>query len=228
MKLPDISSITEYAVAIILLLLVAPFVREFMKRAGADSYDWVRKAVSSNNKDENERDIDQEQDWDTKRIILVWVQWVIIMLIFVIFMKLPELFMPPVVWYSMEILMFIYLACMNAYHWAVLDTFERFRPNGREVIWGKYGIRRRATKMRMMKINILFLLILILMTLGERNVTRTIANNYCLSDLPSTLDKFVHSFRAGVPIKEISEEQLRNIMRTSEANEQVEEGLCKR
>ena len=221
-------SLWKYAILFLVLLVVVPFFNGFMRKAGADSYDWVRRAVSKSRQIQKEPDVAEEQDWTTKTVLTIWVQWVIGMPLLIGFIRLPELLMPLVLWYSMEILLFMYIGGRNVYHWVMIDSFERFIPNGREAIWGTHGTRKRKTKRQMMIVNVVLSVVLILMTLGERDVARRIASNYCLSDVPSLVDKFVYSFRTGTPIEEIGEEQLRDMLRSTEANEQVAEGACSR
>ena len=224
--LTNTSSLWAYAPALILLFLIGPFLNGFMRRAGADSYEWVRRAVRRDQPHENEAG--NKEDWSKKQVVLTWIQWPIAMTILVAIVKLPELFMPPLVWHTMEAVSFAYLGLTNLYHWVVIDTFERSVPNGREIIWGKYYSRKRSTKRRLMISTIVLCLVLTIMTLGERSVDQTLARNFCLSDLPNELHRYVFSFRRDIPANEISDEQLRDMMRSAEANEQVKGGFCKR
>ena len=76
--------------------------------------------------------------------------------------------------------------------------------------------------------NIVFCSVFIIMTLSERNVYQSLASNYCLRDLPSAYDRYIYSFTRNIPIDEISDQVLRDMMRSEEANEQVRDGFCKR
>ena len=226
MTFPDTSSLWAYAAVLVLLLTIGPFLKEFMRRAGADSYEWVRRAVRRDQAHEDE--VGDEEDWSRRRIVFTWIQWPITMFLVVMIVKLPELFMPPVLWHTMEALFFAYIGCTNLYHWFVIDTFERTVPDGRKIIWGKYDSRKRLTKRRLMISTIVLCAIVTAMTLGERNVYRGLAKNYCLSDLPSGYSRYIFAFTSDIPVSEISDEQLRDMMRNAEANEQVKDGLCKR
>ena len=226
MKFPDTSSLWAYVAVFFLLLVIGPFLKEFMKRAGSDSYEWVRRAVRRDQALEDE--VGNEEDWSKKQVVLTWIKWPIAMIVVVIIVKLPELFMPPVLWHTMEALFFAYVGLTNLYHWFVIDTFERTVPDGRKIIWGKYDSRKRSTKRRMLISTIVLYVILTAMTLGERNVYRELARNYCLSDLPSNYSRYIFSFTRNISVNEISDEELRDLMRNAEANEQVRDGFCKR
>lgn len=226
MTLPDTSSLWAYAAVLILLLTIGPFLKEFMRRAGADSYKWVRRAVRKDPAHEDA--VGDEEDWSRRQVVLTWIQWPIVMFLVIMIVKLPELFMPPVLWHTMEALFFAYIGCTNLYHWFVIDTFERTVPDGRKIIWGKYYSRKRSTKRCLMVSSIVLYATVTAMSLGDRNVYRELARNYCLSDLPSGYSKYIFSFTRDIPLSEVSDEQLRDMMRNAEANEQVKDGLCKR
>lgn len=226
MKFPEASSLWTYAAVFFLLLVIAPFLREFMRKAGADSYEWVRRAVRRDQAFDDE--VGDEEDWSRRKVVLTWIQWPIAMIVVVVMIKLPELVMPPVLWHTMEALFFAYIGWTNLYHWFVIDTFERTVPNGRKIIWGKYDSRKRSTKRHLMVSAIMLSVILTAMTLGERNVYQELARNYCLSDLPSEFSRYMFSFTKDIPANEVSDEKLRDLMRNAEANEQVEAGLCRR
>ena len=49
-----------------------------------------------------------------------------------------------------------------------------------------------------------------------------------MSDLPGKYSRYIFSFTTDIPVNEISDEQLRDMMRNAEANEHVKDGLCKR
>ena len=224
MTFPDTSSLWAYVAALGLLLSIGSFLKEFMRRAGADSYEWVRRAARENQTQRDEPADDE--DWSRRQVVLTWLGWSLGMMFVVMIVKLPELFMPPVMWYTMETLFFAYIGCINAYHWFVIDTFERTVPEGRKIIWGKNESRKRTSKTYLMLSNIVLSVVLTTGTLGERNVYRELARNYCLSDLPSEYSKYIYSFMRDIPASEISDELLRDMMRNAEANEQVKDGFC--
>ena len=228
MEFPDASALWAVAPAILVLVAIAAFLRVVMGRLGADTYEWAKRAVRRDPDVETKALVAQDQDWDTRKIVWMWIQWPVFMLIVIVLARLPGLIMPPVLWHIMESLIYAYFAWTNAQHWMTIDLFERFHSDGRAIVWGQNSDRRRATKRSMMKVNIVSFVVLTLVTFGEMRADRTVAEKYCLSDLPAEYHRVIYSFARGVPQDQITDEQLRDFMRSAKANALVEEDLCKR
>ena len=227
-ELPDASTLWSAAPAILAIIAISAFLRVVMSKLGADSYEWAKRAVRRDPDVKSKDLVTESQDWDTRKIVWMWVQWPPIMFLVVLLARLPGLIMPPVLWHLMECLIYGYFCWRNVEDWTSINLFERIHPDGRAIVWGQNSDRRRATKRRMMKVNIVVFLVLILTTLGEIHADRTVAEKYCLPDLPGTYHRTLYSIVHGIPEADITDEQLRDLMRSARANILVKEGLCKR
>lgn len=227
-ELPDASALWDTAPALVFIVAIITFVRVVTAKLGADTYEWAKRAVRRDPDAEKKEIVSAGGDWDTRKIVSMWLQWPLAMAFVVVLARLPGLFMPPVMWHFMEALIYGYILWRNLEHWTSIDLFERLHPNGRTLIWGENSNRRRATKRRMMRVNMVFFVVLLFLTVGEMRADRTVAEKYCLSDLPAKYHKLIHSYVRRVPLDHITDEQMRDLLRSERANALVKEGLCKR
>ena len=227
-------------IAVILVFLFSAVYYGVMPRAGSDIYGWAkkniptlfRKKVKSESGENATETLGESQeagkpDWSKKKASWEFIKWVLIFPVLMFCIQIPELFLRPVLWNTMEALIYGFIACINIYSLLVIHAFELLMPDGKNKIWGKHGKRRRRTKQLMVIGAIVLTMIMLSDSLRERSIYKRIAQDYCLTDLPGFIDKWLVSNRSGVPISEVDERQLREIMRSPLVSVHMSSGSCK-
>lgn len=227
-------------IAVILALLISAILLGVMPSAGSDFYKWAkiaiptlfRKKVKSESGENVTETLGENQDagraeWSKKKASWELIKWVLIFSILMFCIQIPELFLRPVLWNTVEALIYGSIALINFFHLLVVPTFVLLLPNGKNQFWGEHGKRRRRTKQFMVIGAIVFSMIMYSDSVSERTIYKRIAQDYCLTDLPAFIDRWLFSNRIGVPISEVDERQLRERMRSPLVSVHMSSGSCK-
>ncbi|MXY90097.1 MAG: hypothetical protein F4Y89_06090 [Gammaproteobacteria bacterium] len=171
---------------------------------------------------------DYAEDWSKNRAALELLKWFIGLCILFIIIKLPYTFMRPVFWNTAEILLYYYVLAMNLFAIITLGIMKYLFPNFAKEVLASYGSRKNKVKTLMSYAIIGFLVILLTEAMNDRYIYKSLAQQYCLSDMPGLTDRYIASLRLGIPVSEVLDEQVRDSMRNPLAEELISSETCSR
>ena len=201
-----------------------------MNVAGVDFYDWVKKAAKGFRK-QKEEEISEDpaaySDWSKRKSLYEFFKWIVIFPTIMIGIQLPQIFLRPVLWNTIEVILYAYIAIINIFSCVSIFTFEQILPGGKTTIRGENSNRRKATKQLMTYGAIVISTIMCVYSLQERSIHLKIAKAYCLLDLPSPMDRWIASLNSGLSVHKIDDRQLRERMRDPVTKRYMTSGACK-
>ena len=226
-------------VALIMLVIIFAFAKRIGSEAGSDVYKYL-KGIIGHWKQEKGSDTDFseesneafeegeiEQDWSKRRAFREVLLWCVLFSLLMVLVRIPELFLRPVLWKTMESIIYMYIAVSNIIGLILISMLERLNLFGLKDFVGHYPKRRKSAKSIMAISAAALTLYLTFDSLSERRIYATIATEYCLTDLPSGLDRWFLSRRTGESIQLLDERVLRARMRSLPARDYVSAESCR-
>ena len=221
-------------ILVILALSTAIFV--LIRRLTNDLYSGVSAKLSKwwNSRQENppaeikeiEEETDHEEDWSKSKAVLSVTTWFLCLIIMVATIEMIGMFMRPVFWSSVKYFIYAGIMALNLLFLVGLGTLSFFysATTGKSLGVGKTVKSKSNIIKGTLIIAISFQFCV--EAVGDLNVYKKLASQYCLADLPGFHDKFIVSRMQGVSIDDLDDKDVRAFIRDPIAEKLIASGAC--